>query len=236
MVKKDVTAQWLMGNKLKIDQLCFLFDVITIIRRSPLKEKLDAQDHNIVENIIPMLACFEAILNIRIILKMQLDEKKKALKKGTLVIEETKKTQEEKDEALIEEELKNTDELDIDQYGRKWIWDTYISEGYKGEWMQAAELLRQINDHVIQDIRDYILIQGFDPKIQKDRKMIAKKVETLLVDSEKGKNKDGKDQIDSLKKKRDFELQLRPPFVWNFFETRIDKEEQMKLKSKFISK
>ena len=27
MVKKDVTAQWLMRNKLKIDQLCFLYDV-----------------------------------------------------------------------------------------------------------------------------------------------------------------------------------------------------------------
>ena len=32
-----------------------------------------------------------------------------------------------------------------------------------------------------------------------------------------------------MKKKRNFELQLRPPFVWNFFETRKDKEEKVKI-------
>ena len=65
--------------------------------------------------------------------------------------------------------------------------------------MNAAEMLKHINDHVIQDIRDWILIHGFDPKLQKDRKMMAEKVESLLVDPEKLKSKEGKEEFDTLK-------------------------------------
>lgn len=60
-------------------------------------------------------------------------------------------------------------------------------------------MLKHINEHVIQDIRDWILIQGFDPKVQKDRKAIAEKVDTLLVNPEKLKSKEGKEEFDSLK-------------------------------------
>lgn len=78
MVSKDVTAQWLMGNKLKNDQLCFLYEVIKIIYKSPLKMKLINFEKDITETVIPEMAVFRALLIIRDILQIQFDEKKKA--------------------------------------------------------------------------------------------------------------------------------------------------------------
>ena len=77
MVAKDVTAQWLMGNKLKNDQLCFLYDVVKIIYKSPLRMKLINFDKDMVENVIPEMAAFRALLVIKDILQVKIDEKKK---------------------------------------------------------------------------------------------------------------------------------------------------------------
>lgn len=148
-----------------------------------------------------MLSCFEALVKIRKIMDIQAEEKKKGIK--TAVEEEKPSETEEKKDTktviAVETDTLPADEPDIEKYGRKWIWHTYISEAIKGEWENAAGMLRHINEHVIQDIRDWILIQGFDPKIQKDRKAIADKVETLLVNPEKIKSKEGKEEFDNIK-------------------------------------
>jgi hypothetical protein len=39
-----------------------------------------------------------------------------------------------------------------------WIWEGYFSEERREAWMTAAEKLRRINPHVLQDIEDYILL------------------------------------------------------------------------------
>ncbi len=39
-----------------------------------------------------------------------------------------------------------------------WIWDQYYNESKKDVWIQAAEKLRRINTHVLQDIEDFILL------------------------------------------------------------------------------
>lgn len=112
MVSKDVTAQWLMGNKLKNDQLCFLYDVIKIIYKSPLKAKLINFDKELIEIVIPEMAVFRALLIIRDILQVKFDEKKKAKdlafgKRGTdaiLVVEDEKDNQ----------DLEFSEELDVD--------------------------------------------------------------------------------------------------------------------------
>lgn len=80
MVAKDVTAQWLMGDKLKNDQLCFLYSVVKIIYQSPLKSKLMNKDLILVEEVIPKLACFRALMKIRDILIQKLEEKQTATK------------------------------------------------------------------------------------------------------------------------------------------------------------
>ena len=123
------------------------------------------------------------------------------------------------------------EEEEMKKYGRKWIWQNYISENRKNDWLNVAEDLRHINDHVIQDIQDFILISAFPQQKQKDRKLLGTEVEGLLVNSEKVKNKDDPEELKHVKKQRDFELSLRPPYVWNFEETRIDKEEKIKLEN-----
>ena len=77
MVAKDVTAQWLMGNKLKNEQLCFLYEVIKIIYKSPLRMKLINFDPEIIDTVIPEMAAFRALLGIRDILQVKFEEKKK---------------------------------------------------------------------------------------------------------------------------------------------------------------
>lgn len=265
MVKNDVTAQWLMGDSIKNDQLCFMYNVIRIIFMSPLKNKLINKDKDLIDSVIPKLACFKALLVIRDILNIKneedmkvkkikndedrkIREAKKAKKAAGLPItsadekKEEKKveeepvvydeTEEERDARLLREQ-KKYDEDEMKNYGRKWIWQNYISENRKQDWENAAKALRHINEHVIQDIQDYILIQGFPKQKQANRKAIKEEVETLMIASNKIKNKDSKEEIEEAKSKRNFELSLRPPFVWNFQETRLDQEQKIKLEIKY---
>jgi hypothetical protein len=43
--------------------------------------------------------------------------------------------------AMIEEE--------IAKYGRYWIWEGYFNEKNKEKWLDTAEALKSINDHVL---------------------------------------------------------------------------------------
>lgn len=242
MVKNDVTAQWLMGDELKNDQLCFLYQVIKIIHNSSLKNKLINKDKDLIDNIIPKLACFRGLIVIRDILYLKLEEEKQ-VKKGSILATTLKQEElaklgnrEEVKEEVVEDEneearalrkQKLLDESEMKKYGRKWIWQNYISENRKNDWTNAAEDLRHINKLVIQDIQDFILIEGFSKQKQTNRKALAEDIEQLL--GFKAENKDSKEELALIKKKRDFELSLRPPMVWNFVETRIDEEEKIKL-------
>lgn len=91
--------------------------------------------------------------------------------------------------------------------------------------------MRNVNEHVIQDIQDSIMILGFKKQQQANRKLIDDKVDYLFEFHEKSTSKEDKAVIQEKKKKRKFEQALRPPFVWNFFETRADKEEKTKIKA-----
>ena len=71
----------------------------------------------------------------------------------------------------------------------------------------------------------------FKKQQQTNRKLIDEKVDFLLEFHEKTNSKEDKAAIQEKKKKRKFEQALRPPFVWNFFETRIDQEEKSKMKA-----
>ena len=100
MVKKDVTAQWLMGDKLKNDQLCFLYEVTKIIYSSPLKQQLINKDKDLVEQVIPKLAAFKALLVIKNILQVKIEEKNKAKNAKLIDKEKTEEVEEEKKEEV----------------------------------------------------------------------------------------------------------------------------------------
>lgn len=201
------------------------------------------KDQILVEEIIPKLACFRALLVIKNILDIKFKEKKtddesevkkeeepEAVKEGSLSPSKKTEINEEEQRWKEEQELKKKEQAELDAYGRQWIWQGYISENRKENWLETAETLRHINDHVIQDMQDYIMIEAFGPKAS--RKVIAEKVETLLVDTEKAKvNTEDKDIGKEALKKRQFEMSLRPPYVWNFFETRADVEVKTKLQN-----
>ena len=73
MVKKDNIAQWLAGDKLKRDQLIFLYNIHSIIGKSALKEYYLNMNNNkrIMESVIPQMTVFKAMLKIK-----DIDDKK----------------------------------------------------------------------------------------------------------------------------------------------------------------
>lgn len=183
MVHKDLIVQWLVGDELKQDQFKFFYDTVKIVYESALRDKLLAQDANVLENVIPKLIAYRAIMVIREIQLTKAKEQKKAKEKAeregviisSVVTEEVKDPAHMTEEEIIQGQLDgdgntNLSEAQIAQkkeeeerkkYGRFWIWDSYFSEKNMQKWLDTAEALKHINDHVLQDIEDSILLEGF---------------------------------------------------------------------------
>lgn len=251
MVANDVTCQWLMGNLLKRDQFCFIYDVFSTIFDSPCKEKFLAIDKDIIETTIPMMVAFQTILKMSQILKAK-KKKEEKLKKQAIPISLEETTEEEKPldgspgrpekeedeperdpEAIAaEEELKEEEERE--EFGRYWIWEEYFSENKRELWQASAELMCNVNEHVLQDIQDHILMKIFklqkkedfkqmhdqiqDMKKTKEFDSMQRTMQTLKKKAEKEEHELTENaRFDDEHKKRSFCVQLRPPFVWNFF-------------------
>lgn len=82
MVQKDLTAQWLAGDELKQDQFKFIYNTCKVIYDSALRDLLLNEEPKVVENVIPNLVAFHAILLIRGILDTKENEKKKEIEKA----------------------------------------------------------------------------------------------------------------------------------------------------------
>ena len=41
-----------------------------------------------------------------------------------------------------------------EKYGRFWLWENYSNPLNEPKWLENAEKLKHVNDHVIQDIED----------------------------------------------------------------------------------
>ena len=76
MVSADVTAQWLMGDPLKTEQLCFLYDVVKIIYETALRNALLNMKEEVLQEVIPRLAVYCTLLHMRRILDVKEEEKK----------------------------------------------------------------------------------------------------------------------------------------------------------------
>jgi len=44
---------------------------------------------------------------------------------------------------------KEQERLEIEKYGRMWVWEGYFNHHNQDKWLAAAEKLRHINPHVI---------------------------------------------------------------------------------------
>lgn len=53
------------------------------------------------------------------------------------------------------------DKKERDKYGRFWLWENYSNPLNEPKWLENAERLKHVNDHVIQDIEDFIILKSF---------------------------------------------------------------------------
>lgn len=116
MVHKDLIVQWLVGDELKQDQFKFFYDTVKIVYESALRDKLLSQDANVLENVIPKLIAYRAIMVIREIQLTKAKEQKKAKEKAERegVIISSVVTEEIKDPAHMTEEEIIQGQLDGD--------------------------------------------------------------------------------------------------------------------------
>ena len=64
MLKKDLKAQYLMGDALKQDAFRFFYDSCNIIFESALVTRLLSNDEKLLNDVIPMLIAFRSVLHI----------------------------------------------------------------------------------------------------------------------------------------------------------------------------
>ena len=117
-------------------------------------------------------------------------------------------------------------------YGRYWIWEGYFNDKKKDLWLETAEMLKHVNPHVLQDIEDFILLEGFKGiKSDKIRTEIEEDQRNRIAEERKLRGPDGEEYEEMANKqasKRRVLLPLRPTDnnkVWNFFE---DCDEDLK--------
>lgn len=107
--------------------------------------------------------------------------------------------------------------------------------GKRDLWQASAQLIRHINKHVIEDMNDFLLMKIFKLQKQSDYEKMHQKVKEMKVQEErdtimatlKERNIKTKDipearELEEGKfkdedKKRTFCVQMRPPYIWNFF-------------------
>ena len=107
MLKKDFTAQWLMGDQLKQDQFNFIYRTVKIVYDSALRTKLLDKDPLIMNQVIPSLLALQSVLVIRDIQLRKAAElahqnEKAEKERGT---SEIKEEGEKKKKILTEEEI-----------------------------------------------------------------------------------------------------------------------------------
>lgn len=107
MLKKDFTAQWLMGDQLKQDQFNFIYRTVKIVYDSALRTKLLDKDPLIMNQVIPSLLALQSVLVIRDIQLRKAAElahqnEKAEKERGT---SEIKEEGEKKNKILTEEEI-----------------------------------------------------------------------------------------------------------------------------------
>ena len=100
------------------------------------------------------------------------------------------------------------------------MWEGYFNEKNKEQWEETADSLRHINDHVLQDIEDFILLKGFKkgkkPNEIKDE-IERHRIERANVEKQLSEEPEQVDaRLTSDHKKRKFLNELRPPKYWNF--------------------
>lgn len=210
------------------------------------------------EHVIPEMVAYKAIMKIRDIQlrkyheeihekekeerrkAMQPDDEEKEEEKEPEVASPTKtepakfltaKQQEalEAAELLAAEQKKKEEEAkERKKYGRFWIWTGYFNEKFTDKFLETAEMLKHVNEHVLEDIEDYILLKGFRgmkpdairDKIEQDRKQ---RVEWKKKQVKTAEEREKIEEVHTeFQRKRDYMNKFRPHTTfWNLMDDNI---------------
>ncbi len=215
--------------------------MIKQIYESPFKNELLNKDENVIHHVIPELTAFRSIQRIRSVL----DKKEEAgipeekLEEGVVKEdpeEEDKEERKEGDTSFMTDTqiFKEAQRKEIEEFGRMWVWEGYISDKMRAAWLGAAEQLRHINLHVRQDIQDYLIMNHF-VKTENDKQKILNRIDLVKNTKKGGGKKKMANPVGASEAEQRKTLleRFRPPFCWNFFteeeeshELRIDAKPQ----------
>jgi len=226
LIEQELIAERMLGNDLKRDQLNFLFNTILYIFKTPAKDRLlsDGQEKEVViDYVIPMLTVLRYLDHIvRITKAKREDVHKQERRQEFLNIERGQAPQkpEEKEAATpeeqkyedIEKKLNKRDTKspfisavededtpeDIEKFGRYWIWSDFFPENLKDEVLKGAEMLRNLNVAVRQDLAD----EYVNTAMKVTNNMHKGRAEIIKRKKEKAEPLNPADKV-------------RPPFVWN---------------------
>jgi len=258
MVKQDNIVQMLVGDELKQDQFNFIYQTLKIIFDSALCDKFvnmktDKSSKVIEDSVIPELVAYKGVMRIRDIQLRKYNEEKKAKEKAERDGASTEEVKEKDPMKMTEEEIyakkleneanggpnmsdaekqRREEEKERKEYGRFWVWEGYFNEKIKQKWLDTAEMLKHINNHVLQDIEDYIILKGFGKQIKGEKlRDLIENDHAMRMDRAKRQLEEGQEEFEERANKhtikRKFMNQLRPPHYWNFFE---DGPEELKVK------
>jgi hypothetical protein len=187
-----------MGDKLKYDQFHFNYNHITFIVESNIREEISIfKEKNFMEDAIPKYIILSALKNSVIVLnkmKANLKERNevfnpeafyqiKQMKLGSeenLILnafELTESTKKLQTQPMEETLTKLHDEIK-EFGGRFWILEEFFNPEDAGLWLEAIEILKDINLTVVDDIRDFILTNYQNATLQpqnEENKSNAKK-------------------------------------------------------------
>jgi len=187
----------LMGDKLRYDQFLFIYNCITFIVESSIKEEITIfKDKNFMEDSIPKYIVLSALKNSVVVMN-KMKEKVKSqnelfsydnffqIKKFILGSEnniifnsfEPNDVQKKLLTQEIEENMNILNEEIKEFGGRFWILEEFFDPEDRNLWLEGIELLKDINFSVIDDMRDYIFTNfGLEKDKKKaDENMSAKK-------------------------------------------------------------
>lgn len=175
-----ILIEKIMGDKLKCEQYVFIYNSLTFIVESSIKEEITIfKDRNFMEDVLPKYLIFCALKNcVNIFLKMkekvkakneifdinnffqpqkfQMDSEQNALINAWYYTDAMKKQSLANPEI---EETKNTFFNEIEEYGsRFWVLEGIFDPADRALWFEGINILKDINNLVQDDIRDYILL------------------------------------------------------------------------------
>ena len=164
----------ILGDKLLYDQYLFYYDKIDMVDKSSLKEVMEVyKDKTLIEINIPRYIVYMSLIQGATVLKKMMEYSRRdgGHYDITQYYQPTKhqidttdnhyfNRYEETEDTVNEEKIK-TRKLywnEINQFGRFWIAEGFFPPEDHDIWLEAIQVLAEINELVQEDIRDMILL------------------------------------------------------------------------------